>query len=66
MELNLSSAQIARELSLNKEDAYYISNTLRTGIVENKAEPELTGAVECDEVYVAPWSRIHLTKAQVG
>lgn len=52
MGLNLSTAQIARELSLNKDDAYYMSNILRTGIVENKSEPELTGEVECDEVYV--------------
>jgi len=52
MGLNLSTAQIAKELSLNKDDAYYMSNILRTGVVENKSEPELTGEVECDEVYV--------------
>ena len=52
MGLNLSTAQIAKELSLNKDDAYYMSNVLRTGVVENKPEPELTGEVECDEVYV--------------
>lgn len=52
MGLNLSTAQIAKELSLNKDDAYYMSNVLRTGLVENKPEPELTGEVECDEVYV--------------
>jgi transposase-like protein len=52
MGLNLSTAQIAKELSLNKDDAYYMSNVLRTGVVENKSEPELTGEVECDEVYV--------------
>jgi transposase-like protein len=52
MGLNLSTAQIAKELSLNKDDAYYMSNILRSGIVENKSEPELTGEVECDEVYV--------------
>lgn len=52
MGLNLSTAQIAKELSLNTDDAYYMSNVLRTGVVENKSEPELTGEVECDEVYV--------------
>lgn len=35
-----------------KDDAYYMPNILRIGIIENKSEPELTGEIECDEVYV--------------
>ena len=52
MGLNLSTAQIGKELSLNKDDAYYMSDILRSGVVEKKPDPELTTEVECDEVYV--------------
>ena len=44
--------QIGKELSLNKDDAYYMSDILRSGVVEKKPDPELTTEVECDEVYV--------------
>ena len=50
--LNLSTAQISKELSLNKDDAYYMSDVLRSGVVEKKPDPELSEEVECDEVYV--------------
>jgi transposase-like protein len=52
MGLNLSTAQISKELSLNKDDAYYMSDVLRSGVVEKKPDPELSEEVECDEVYV--------------
>jgi len=52
MGLNLSTAQIAKELSINKDDAYYMSDILRSGVVEKKPDPELEEEVECDEVYV--------------
>lgn len=52
MGLNLSTLQIAQELSLNKDDAYYMSDVLRTGIFDKKPEPQLTEEVECDEVYI--------------
>lgn len=52
MGLNLSTAQISKELSLNKDDAYYMSDILRSGVVEKKPDPELEEEVECDEVYV--------------
>ena len=52
MGLNLSTLQIAQELELNKDDAQYMAETLRSGIVEKKLDTELSGEVECDEVYV--------------
>ena len=47
MGLNLSSAQIAAELDLDKDDVYQMTMQLRQGIVENKPEVQLSG-----EVYV--------------
>lgn len=52
MGLNLSSEQIARELELDKDDVYQMTMQLRQGIVGNKPEVQLSGEVECDEVYV--------------
>ena len=50
--LNLSTLQIAQELNLNKDDAQRMAEVLRSGVVEKKPEPVLSGFVECDEVYV--------------
>ncbi len=52
MGLNLSNAQVARELGLNKDDVHRMTTCLRTGVVERQAAPQLSGEVECDEVYV--------------
>jgi hypothetical protein len=52
MGLNLSTQQIAKELELNKDDAQYMAEILRTGVVEKKPNVQLSGKVECDEVYV--------------
>lgn len=52
MGLNLSNNQIAKELELNKDDVQQMASQLRSGIVANKPEVQLSGAVECDEVYV--------------
>lgn len=52
MGLNLSTLQIAKELGLNKDDAQAMGEVLRSGIVEKKPEVQLSGEVECDEVYV--------------
>lgn len=52
MGLNLTAAQIASELSLNKDDVYNMTTILRAGIVEKKPEPSLSTQVECDEVYI--------------
>lgn len=50
--LNLSTSQIAQELELNKDDAQYMAETLRSGVVEKKPKVKLSGEVEFDEVYV--------------
>ena len=52
MGLNLSNRQISQELNLNKDDAQYMAQILRSGIVENKPEVVLSNEVEFDEVYV--------------
>lgn len=52
MGLNLSNAQIAKELNLNKDDVHTMTTQLRHGIVEKKPRVLLAGEVECDEVYV--------------
>lgn len=52
MGLNLSNAQIAQELGLNKDDVHRMATQLREGIVEEKPEVKLSGEVEFDEVYI--------------
>ncbi len=52
MGLNLSNQQIAQELDLNKDDVQQMTAQLRTGIITNKPSVQLSGEVECDEVYV--------------
>ncbi len=52
MGLNLSNAQIAQELDLNKDDAHHMTTQLRQGIVTKAPSPTLSGEVECDEVYI--------------
>jgi len=52
MGLNLSNCQIAKELGLDKDDVQKMTTQLRQGIVDGKGEVQLSGEVECDEVYV--------------
>ena len=52
MGLNLSNRQIAVELDLHENDVQVMTKRLREGIVERKPKPQLSGQVECDEVYV--------------
>ena len=52
MGLNLSNAQMAQELDLNKDDVHQMTTPLRQGIVDHKPSPILSGEVECDEVYI--------------
>ena len=59
MGLNLSNAQIAQELGLNPNDAPRMTEQLRQGIVARQLEPVLSGAVECDEVYVVAGHKGH-------
>jgi transposase-like protein len=59
MGLNLSTQQIAKELNLNKDDAQSMAEILRSGIVEKKPDVQLSGEVECDEVYVVAGHKGH-------
>ncbi len=52
MGLNLSNQQIAQELDLDKDVVHDMTTQLRQGIVRSKPEVQLSGDVECDEVYV--------------
>jgi transposase-like protein len=52
MGLNLSNAQIARELGLDPSDTQRMAEPLREGVVARPSELVLSGEVECDEVYV--------------
>lgn len=52
MGLNLSNRQIAQELDLDEDDVHDMTAQLRQGIVDGKPEVQLSGEVECDEVYV--------------
>ena len=59
MGLNLSNEQIAHELDLNEDDVQKMASRLREGIVERKPDVTLSGAVECDEVYVVAGHKGH-------
>jgi transposase-like protein len=52
MGLNLSNAQIAQALDLNKNDAHHMTTQLRQGMVAKKPASTLSSEVECDEVYL--------------
>jgi transposase-like protein len=52
MGLNLSNRQISQELDLDKDVVQDMTALLRQGIVQSNPEGKLSGAVECDEVYV--------------
>jgi transposase-like protein len=52
MGLNLSNNQIAQELDLNKDETQYMTEILRSSVIEKKPEVVLSGEVEFDEVYV--------------
>jgi transposase-like protein len=59
MGLNLSNEQIAQELDLDPDDAQRMATQLREGIVQRKPEVQLSGEVECDEVYVVAGHKGH-------
>jgi len=59
MGLNLSSEQIAQELGIDPDDAQVMASQLREGIVCRKPEVQLSGEVECDEVYVVAGHKGH-------
>ena len=59
MGLNLSSLQIAKELDLSPSDTRSMVQKLRQGIVDRQPTVELSGDVECDEVYVVAGHKGH-------
>ena len=59
MGLNLSNAQIAQELGLNKDDVQGMTSHVRAGIVAAQPAPTLSGEVECDEVYIVAGHKGH-------
>lgn len=59
MGLNLSNQQIAEELGLNQSDVHQMTGQLRQAIVDKKPEVQLSGEVECDEVYVTAGHKGH-------
>jgi transposase-like protein len=59
MGLNLSNEQIARELDLDPDDAQRMASQLREGVLRSKPEVQLSGEVECDEVYVVAGHKGH-------
>src|ERR687886_103024 len=52
MGLNLSTRQIAQELSLDRSDVQAMTEQLRGGLVAKAPPVRLAGEVEIDEVYV--------------
>ena len=52
MGLNLSNGQIAQELDIDKDVMHEMTTRLRQGILESQPVVNLSGEVECDEVYV--------------
>ena len=59
MGLNLSNRQIAAELEMSETQIHEMTTTLRTGIVQQEGSIELSGTVECDEVYVIAGHKGH-------
>lgn len=52
MSLNLSNAQIARELGLSESDLHQMASLLREGVYQKRPVVVLAGQVEADELYV--------------
>ena len=52
MSLNLSNAQIAKELSLTNNDCHAMTSLLREGVYEKRPQEILEDKVEFDELYL--------------
>lgn len=59
MSLNLSNAQIARELGIGQSDTHAMTSLLREGVYEKKPEQVLEGQVEFDELYLVAGHKGH-------
>jgi hypothetical protein len=52
MSLNLSNAQIAKELGLTESDCHAMTSLLREGVYEKRPQEVLEGEVAFDELYL--------------
>jgi len=52
MGLNMSNLQIAAEHGIHKDDAQIMTRALRAGVNAKKLPVQLSGEVECDEVFL--------------
>lgn len=52
MSLNLSNAQIGKELGLSGNDIHAMTSVLREGVYEKRPQEQLEGEVEFDELYL--------------
>ena len=59
MSLNLSNAQIAKELGINEPDCHAMTSLLREGVYEKRPQEILEGEVEFDELYVVAGHKGH-------
>ena len=59
MSLNLSNAQIARELGINESDTHQMTSQLREGVYEKRPTVVLWGSVEADELYLVAGHKGH-------
>jgi len=59
MSLNLSNAQIAKELGLTESDCHAMTSLLREVVYEKRPEGILKGEVEFDEVYLIAGHKGH-------
>lgn len=59
MSLNLSNAQIAKELGISQSESHAMTSLLCEGVYEKKPEQILEGQVEFDELYVVAGHKGH-------
>lgn len=59
MSLNLSNAQIAKELGMSQSESQAMTSLLREGVYEKRPEQVLEGEVEFDELYLVAGHKGH-------
>ena len=59
MGLNLSNAQIAKELGLTQSDCQAMTSLLRDGVYEKRPQEVLSNEVEFDELYIIAGHKGH-------
>jgi len=66
MGVNTSNRQIAQELGISEKTAQNMTKKIRTEIQKNRPDPELSGEVEFDEVYVVAGHKGHPETVKKG